>query len=335
LKKLNVGILGAGNMGTMHARNLSKLKEVDIVAVCSKPLLTAKKLIKQINRESIPVYDDFNIMLEEAQMDALYICLPPFAHEEQLEKAANKGINIFIEKPIAQNISQAKSMYDAVNKANIKSQVGYHYRFSNPVQKLKNMIENGAAGKPTLFQGRYFCNSLHTEWWRDIKLSGGQIFEQIIHLYDQALYLFGDVETVSAYKDNLCHQNVEGYTAEDTSLSIIRFKSGALGSIAGSNCAVPNVWEAYFTVVCENVTVKFFTPNKAEFIYTNQKEVEKEIVEATENLYFLETKNFINSVLDKEKTVSPIRDGYKGVVLVSCVVESANNNGKPISLQPV
>lgn len=332
LSKLKAGILGAGFMGKLHAENLIKLnKRVNLVAICSRPLSTASDLNEEVLGGAGKVYKNFDNMLAENSLDILYVCLPPFAHQGQVEKAASEGINIFIEKPIALKLSRGQSMVRAIEKNKVNSQVGYHYRFSKPVGKLKQEIKNGVAGRPTLFQGKYFCNSLHSDWWRHLDKSGGQIFEQIIHLYDLAFYLFGDVEQVSAFKNNLCHQDIDDYSVEDTSTAILNFKSGAMGSIVGSNCAVPNQWQAGLSVVCENLTVNFLSPEKAEFIYYENGQVkDKKIIEEENDLYYLETEDFVNSILNDYVTGASIEEGLYGLKIVSAIVKSANQDGKKI-----
>jgi len=322
MQKLKVGFLGAGEMARIHAEILREIAEVEITAVSSRHKSSAADLIKRLKFEKAGAYSDFDQMLKEKDLDLLYICLPPAAHQGELEKAAVKGIHIFIEKPIAINESRAKSMVEAVNKAGVISQIGYHYRFAEGVQKLKELLDSGQAGQQALLQGHYFCNSLHSSWWRKLELSGGQIYEQIIHLYDLALYLFGDYQSAEGILTNRCHRKTEGYTIEDNSLSLIKFKSGALGSIAGSNCAVPGSWDKELTVICENLTVNFENIEKAVFKYHRGAEVKKEVFAGEENLYYLENRDFIDAVIEKREARVPIREGLKAIKLISEIKEN-------------
>lgn len=323
MEKLKAAILGAGEMGKIHAQNLKKIEEVELTAITSLPLDSAEKLKKELELKNLCCYDSLDKMLAEKELDLLYICLPPFAHQGEVEKAAEKGINIFIEKPIALNLKQAESMVKAVEDAGVNSQVGFHFRFAKPVQKLKKLLKSQKAGKVTLIQGHYFCNSLHSEWWRDIEKSGGQILEQIIHLYDLLIYLFGEVNYVDALMDNLCHQEVDDYTIEDSSMSLLKFKSGAIGSIAGSNCAVPGKWEKSLTVICENLSVEFDNIVDAVFNYTEKDPVEEEIVTTEKDLYYAESRDLVEAILKNKSTTTPIRDGLKAMILIERIIESA------------
>lgn len=332
-KTIKTGILGAGFMGRTHARNLIKTGGAEIAAICDADENAAAELNASEAGGGAKVYTDFDVMTEKQALDALYICLPPFAHNGQAEKAAEKGWHLFLEKPLALTRERGLSMARAAENAGIVTQMGYHFRFSPAVRKLKKMIGDGSAGLPTLFEGRYFCNSTHSPWWRDVKRSGGQLFEQCIHVYDLALHLLGRPAAASGFQENICHRETEGYTAEDTSAAAARFQSGALASVAASNCAVPMTWELSFNVICENITARFRSGTEAEFIRTDLDPPASEMLKEDADLYLLETQNFINAVLGKEQPLAPIQDGLLGLNLVSAVVESARSGGQMVSLE--
>lgn len=328
---LKAGILGTGFMAQTHAKSLNEIDGVEVVSVCSRNKSKAEDFIANYAKDAT-AYDNFSQMLEEESLSLLYVCIPPYAHSGEVEQAAKKGIHLFLEKPIAINLERARAMKKACMEASVITQIGYHFRHGGAVKKLKSLIESGEAGIPTLFQGRFFCNSLHSEWWRDINKSGGQIFEQLIHIYDMSLHMLGNPTRVSAFKANLCHKDVDDYTVEDTSSAAILFESGASACISGSNCAVPMEWSPSFTVVCKNITAHFSSPNDAIFVYTNLEEPKTENINTNDNYYLEESKDFIKSVLNKTQANAPIADGFMGLSLVSSAVDSANKAGevKPV-----
>ena len=91
MKTLRVGILGAGYMGRLHGRNLVRQRGVVVGAVCSRPIETAQVLSRELTGGRAACYDDFDRLLGERRLDALYVCLPPFAHEGQVQAAALCG----------------------------------------------------------------------------------------------------------------------------------------------------------------------------------------------------------------------------------------------------
>ncbi len=329
-KKVKVAMLGMGNMGKAHSNHLIQMEDVEIVAMCSVDIDDTKKFAED-NNLSVKIFHDYYEMLEKVEFNVLYVSLPPYAHDGQVEAAAKKGIHIFIEKPIALSVERATSMADAVKENNVLSQVGYHMRFGGAVKKLKELINSGEAGRPLLYTANYECNSLHTPWWIDVNKCGGQVFEQVIHLYDMAYYLLGTPDSVNGYTANLNHQDVDGYTVEDTSISAIRFKNGSLAGISGSNCAIPNQWNGFFKVVCQNLVAEFKDHNKAKFIYTSKENKVEEIAISVDAGYE-EDKYFISVIKGENPEFAPISDGLIGLKMVSGVVESSKKEGNSIKI---
>jgi len=327
MKVINAAILGAGGMGKVHGNNLSKIEGVKVVSVCDFDLTRAKALSDLLGAKA---YDNLDDMLAGEPIEVLYICLPPFAHDGQFEKAAGKGMNIFIEKPIAITSKRGESMVEAACKAGIKTQVGFHMRYGSAVGKLRKMIANGEAGRPVLFNGRYQCNSLHSPWWIDVNKCGGQIFEQAIHVYDMCRYMFGNPKAVAGFMGNTCHAVVPGYTVEDVSASVSGFTTGATAAITATNCAVPGRWDAIFDVVFENVSVFFQNPDEAEFHYMENGSQRVESFNEPSNQMLLEDIDFIDIVRNDRVCVCPVEEGLRSLYYVEAVVTSAKLDGKKI-----
>lgn len=331
MKKIRSAILGMGNMGCNHLNILRRMDDVEIVALCARRAETAEQY-NQKNGTDYPVYEDFDRMLQEQEMDVLYVCLPPYAHCGQIEKAAAKGIHIFNEKPIALNLERGQSMVDAIAKGGVLSQVGYHMRFGKAVRRVRELMESGAAGRPTLFTASYECNSLHTPWWRDRSKSGGQIFEQIIHLYDMAYHMVGDVDVVSGFIANISHQDVPGYTVEDTSAVALRFSSGALGSITASNNAIPDRWVGLFKIVFENMVVEFSDHNNCRIVFTKEGNREEIVSSAKDSVLEDEDRYFIDVVQGKRPQFASMQEGLVGLKIVSGACESSDHDGMPVRI---
>jgi predicted dehydrogenase len=324
--KVKAAILGAGNMGKGHAKRL-KEAGAQVVSVCDKSAAARENFMTEVNDSSIKEYSDFAEMLEKEEIQALFICIPPFAQKGQFEQAAQKGIHIFIEKPIALNTEVGKKMVEAAENNGIITRVGFHMRQGAAVKKLKGLIAEGKAGRPVLFHGDYYCNSLHTPWWRNVDLCGGQIFEQAIHVYDMCRNLMGDPKYAIGLMNNLCHSNVEGYTVEDVSASLAGFTNGSIASITANNCEVPGKWTGSFKVIFENLTADFEDFNHAVFTYTNQEPVVTEKIESDEDAYVDEVKDFITCIEEGRDTECNIKEGYKSLCYVEKVVESAKMDG--------
>ncbi|MCX8184021.1 MAG: Gfo/Idh/MocA family oxidoreductase, partial [Crenarchaeota archaeon] len=219
---LRIGLIGCGGIANVHMQVLSNMKDVQLVSFCDIIEDKAREFNAKYAKGSAAVYTDFTRMLERERLDAVYVCLPPFAHSNEVEIAAENGVHVFIEKPIALDMEKARSMVDAARRHGIKTQVGFQLRFGAAVEHFMKMVERGEAGPVGLFLAKYYCNSLHSPWWRDKSKSGGQVVEQIIHLYDLSRFMAGEPRSVYCRMDNLFHKDVEGYTVEDVSVSVLR-----------------------------------------------------------------------------------------------------------------
>jgi len=190
---LRIGMIGCGGIAEVHVERLKTLEAAQLVGFADIVEEKARSFSKKYGGEP---YTDWREMLGKERLDIVYVCLPPFAHEDEVVVASEKGIHVFIEKPIALNMKLARKMVRAVEKSGVKSQVGYVSRFAYGVEEAKRLIQTGEAGDIGLALGWYWCHFLGGKWWRDKSKSGGQIVEQTTHLFDLLRHLCGEVEAV-------------------------------------------------------------------------------------------------------------------------------------------
>jgi predicted dehydrogenase len=332
MNTLRVALYGCGWIASMHAKALARIPGVAVVAVGGPTLAKVQAFVRE-HAPQAAAFDDYQKMLDTVRPEALYLAIPPYAHAGHAEQAAARGIHLFLEKPIALAPEPARAIAAAIRRAGVVSQVGFHMRHGAAVRRLKQMIADGSAGRPTLFQGSFQCNCLHSPWWRDRARCGGQLFEQVIHVYDLAYHLLGDVTAAWGQIDNLCHQSVEGYTVEDTSVGTLRHVNGAMTSIAGSNCATQMEWNTRFSVICEKVTAHFSDLNHAEFVHVQGDGSRRETVAGDTDLYLAENADFIDAVRRRGRACATADEGLRSLEIVHAVVDSAANGGRP-SLLP-
>jgi len=327
-RPLRIAMLGTGWTAGMHASRLAALPGVSVVAACGRTLSSAQAFSSTYHAQA---YDDCALMLERVRPDALYVCLPPFAHSGQVELAARSRVHCFLEKPIAADVEQGARMRDALTQSGLVSQVGYHLRHGSATRALKRALSDGQAGRATLFQASWHCNSLHSAWWRDITRSGGQLVEQAIHLYDLACWYLGSPRAVSAHAANLCHRAVADYSVEDTSAAVVHFASGAMACITASNCAIPNEWTPRWNVVCENMTVDFTHCNHARFVATRDPVV-RWAEDREQDPYTAESVEFVAAIRGEGTTSAPIGAGFESLRLVHAAWRSAQEGGRPVEI---
>ena len=326
MRRLKIGMIGCGGIAGLHAEKLRSIEEANMVAFADIIKEKAEAFSKRYGGRA---YTDWHEMLDKESLDIVYICLPPFAHSDEVMVSAEKGIHIFIEKPIALNMKLAWEMVRAVEKNNVKSQVGYCLRFSYAIDKAKSLIESGEAGKIGLAVGWYWCHFLGGAWWRDKSKSGGQIVEQSTHIYDALRYLCGEVEEVYGQMDRRFWTDVPDITVEDVSNTTFRFKSGAIGSISATTWGAASQWWFRWLMATEKFTMHSDDRNTLSLYSTEKNKVIRESEER--DVYLLESKDLIQAIFNDDETRTPIREGAKTLEFTLAARKSMET-GKPVKL---
>jgi predicted dehydrogenase len=323
-QRLRTAILGCGGFAHRHAHTLGLLAdEFEMVAFCNRTVEKAIAFSEKYTSGQVPVFADHHQMFEQVPLDAVVISLPPYAHSDEVQIAANLGIHVFIEKPIALTSEQGWSMVKAAEDSGIVTQVGFMFRFGEAIEHLKWMIDSGEAGPLGLMSARYFCNSLHTPWWRKRDLSGGQLVEQVIHMVDLMRYLMGEAATVYSRQENIFHREVEDYSVEDVSATVFGFPKGGVGVIYATNGAIPNRWINDYRVVSRNVTAEFTDSNHATFHHTVDPIRQPEVITSDRDIYLAEMQDFLIAIRTGQPTRTPLREGAKSLDLALAATRSA------------
>jgi len=335
--RLRAGILGPGNIAKRHAQALATLRdEVELVACCGRDEARTRAFAEQYAANGALVFTDHHAFLDRARLDLVIICLPPFAHSDEVRVAAARGIHSLIEKPIALSSDVAWAMVHAAEHAAIKTQVGFVYRFGAAVEAFHARLEKGEIGPVGLLSARFFANSLNASWWRDRTRSGGQLVEQTIHLFDLFRYLVvkGD-EPIRVYsrQANLFHRALPDYTAEDVNATILECASGALGVVCATNAAVPNRWAKEWQVVTPQLLAEFRDWNHAVFTPTDAPNRVPQTISSERDPFVAQLQDLITAIRTNGATRTPLREGARALDLVLAAVRS-NETHLPIEFQP-
>jgi len=324
MKPLRTAILGCGSFARVHAKNLIRLSdEIELTAFCDHHDYNARKFSKEYADGKGSVFTDHREMFEKAHLDLVVICLPPFAHSDEVEVAAEHDVHILIEKPIALSSEHAWQMVESAEKASIKTQVGFMFRFGTAIERLKELIASGEAGPTGLMSARYFCNSLHAPWWRDRSKSGGQLVEQVIHMVDLMRYLIGEPISVYSRQENLFHRDVADYTVEDVSATVFGFQSGAIGVIYATNGAIPGKWINDYRLVAQKLTAEYSNANNAQFHFTAESPVRTETIHSEKNVHLAELQDLLHAIRTDGQTRTPLREGAKSLDMALAATQSA------------
>ncbi|MEM2960382.1 MAG: Gfo/Idh/MocA family oxidoreductase [Candidatus Bathyarchaeia archaeon] len=327
MRRLSVGFIGCGGIASVHAGRLKALEEVNMVAFTDAIEERAKLMAAKYGGR---YYKDWHEMMNKEKLDVVYICLPPFAHTDEVMIAAEKGIHIFIEKPIALDMGLAGQMAKAIEKSGVKSQVGYNCRFGYAIEEAKRLVESGEAGEIGLAMGMYWCHFIREDWWIDKSKSGGQLVEQSTHLFDALRYICGDVEVVYGQMNRKFWTNVPNMTIEDVSSTVFKFKSGAIGTITATTWGANAQWWFKWWMAAKNYTFESRDVNTLT-LYSTKSPTKVTTIFEERDTYLLEAKDLVKAILEDKKTRVPIEEGVKTLEFTLAAVKSAET-GKPITL---
>lgn len=327
MTSVKVGMVGCGWFANVHLENLKKIEGVEVVAFASPN----KEKLKQIG-EKVPgsrLYDNHKDMYEkEEHLDAVFICIPPDCHEDAEILAAQKGIHLYVEKPIEVSMEKALQIEAEISKAGIISSVGYQERYNSEVEKIKKYITGRKIG---LASGRWIGGMPGVHWWRRKEKSGGQIVEQSTHIFDMLRYFFGEVNSVYSTALKGIVENVPNYNIEDCSSTTVTFESGVIATVFTA-CYLDDLAAfngAGLQIICSDSIIDYDWNKEAR--YTMKDSVEKSIIEG--NSHFKAVEVFIDAV--KTGNTAFIKSNYTDSVKTLEITLAANEsimNGKPVFL---
>ena len=226
MARTRVGMVGAGGVAQRHARVLAGLPDVQLIGVTDVVAPAAAALAEQHGAD---VFGDVGALLE-AGPDAVYVCVPPFAHGEAERAVIAADLPLFVEKPIALDRARAAEIADLIAQRDLLTAVGHHWRYLAVVDRAKALL----ADRPVrLVTGAWLDKVPPVAWWPRRDRSGGPVVEQAAHVLDLARYLAGEVTEVWA-AGNGTPPPVEGADVDGATAAALRFAGGAVGTVAAT-----------------------------------------------------------------------------------------------------
>ena len=190
-----IGFVGTGGVATRHAQVLSGFEDVSLVAATDVDHARAEAFGTQFGTAAV---DGVGALLALG-LDAVYVCVPPFAHHPAETSAevqvADAGVAVFVEKPLATDLATAEAIAARLRRAGVLTRVGHHWRCAEPVARARELLAHRTV---RLVSGTWWDKVPPVSWWLHQARSGGPVVEQAIHLLDLARVLVGEVEVVQA-----------------------------------------------------------------------------------------------------------------------------------------
>src|SRR5450755_1191642 len=236
LKKLNIGIIGAGRIGKVHAETIAfRIPEAVLAAITDTDRAAAEDLARKCG---IPqVAENSAAILNDAGIDAVLICSSTDTHSDLVVAAAQAGKHIFCEKPIDLTLAKIDRALAAVEKAGVKLQVGFNRRFYANFARVRQAVIKAEIGTPHLMH--IISRDPSPPPISYIKGSGGMFLDMTIHDFDMARFLIGaEVEEIYTAAAVRVDPAIGEAGDVDTAVMVLRFANGVIGTIDNSRKAV-------------------------------------------------------------------------------------------------
>jgi len=338
-KTFRIALVGCGRISKNHFEAISKIDGLELVAVCDADPERAR----QAGAEwEVPHFTSYEAMLKDVKADIVTIATPSGLHAEQGVAAAHAGKHVVMEKPMAISLTGADALVQACDKAGVQLFVVKQNRLNPPVQLLKRAIDRDRFG-------RIYMASCTVHWarpqeyydqapWRGTwEFDGGAFMNQASHYVDLIQWLMGPVESVMAKTATLARR----IETEDSGVAILKFRSGALGSIEVTMLAYPRNLEGSITILGEKGSVKIggTAVNKVENWQFAEYDDDDKLVTVVEtnppNVYGLGHQGYYRNVLavlrGEAKPDTDGRAGRKSLELILGIYESAKT-GREVPL---
>jgi len=238
-KKVKFGVIGCGVIAPNHADSIVASEYAELAAVCDTDEEKGKAFA---DKYGVAFYRNYKEMLHRAGLDAESICTPSGLHAEMTIEAAERGIHVLCEKPMAITLDQSDAMMNAVKASGIKLEVIFQRRTSPLSQKVREAVQSGLLGQMVLGDAylKYYRSPAYyksADWRATWALDGGgALMNQGVHGIDLLLWIMGSpIKSVYAKAE----AKVRDIEVEDTAVALLTFENGANGVIEGTTSCNP------------------------------------------------------------------------------------------------
>jgi UDP-N-acetyl-2-amino-2-deoxyglucuronate dehydrogenase len=338
-RDVRVALVGCGRISGNHFDAFRKIDGIELVAVCD---VVEERARAAGEAQGVPFFTSYEKMLRGVDCDAVVIATPSGLHPQQGILAAKAGKHVITEKPMSISLGAADELVQACDAAGVRLFVVKQNRLNPGIQLLKRALDKGRFG-------RIYLANTTVRWtrpqeyydqapWRGTwEFDGGAFMNQASHYVDLIQWLVGPVESVIAKTATLARR----IEAEDTGVAVLKFRSGALGTIEVTMLAYPRNLEGSITILGEKGSVKIAgtAVNKVETWQFSDYDDDDKLIEAATtnppNVYGFGHETYYRNVLKvlRGEAVPDTdgRAGRKSLELILGIYESAKT-GREVPL---
>lgn len=332
---MRIGLVGTGSMGHAHTPAWQHLQHIgaELVGVLSNRQETREAFAREYG---IKPYSSLDALIDD--VDILDICVPTNLHKEMTIKAAHAGKHVICEKPIALTVADGKAMIQACEQAGVRLFIAHVVRFISAYRAAKDAIDAGNIGKPCvirLTRAGYQPRKTVDNWFVDESRSGGMMLDLMIHDYDFARWIGGDVTRVFAKS----LRGKEANAPVDYALTTLRFAHGAIAHIEGGWAYPPGFFRTSMDIAGTDGLIEWMSDN-AQTLHTHlvdppQEEAAEVAVpsaKAADSPFAAQLGHFYEAIVNNSEAIVTPQDALAALEIGLAAIESAKT-GQPVSIK--
>lgn len=351
-RRIGTAIIGPGKVAHTHAQALATLPQSNFVAVCGRDPQRTQQFADQYG---VRAFTSLAALLADSAVEMVILCTPHPQHADHAVRAAESGVHVLVEKPMATTLPDCDRMIAAAHAHNVKLGVISQRRLYAPVQRLKAALDTGKIGQPVLgtvtVLGWRSADYYAMDAWRGTWAGegGGVLVNQATHQLDLFQWLMGPIAEVFGYWANLNHPTIE---VEDTAVAVLRFRSGALGNIVVSNSQNPGLHGNIHIHGSSGATVGVQTEGGSMFIAGVTSAVDPpfndvwtipgeehlleswqaedralaERIDVMSHYHHLQIADFLDSIMEDRAPLVPGEEGRKSVELFTAIYRAGRQH---------
>jgi UDP-N-acetyl-2-amino-2-deoxyglucuronate dehydrogenase len=354
VEKIKTAVIGYGKVAHTHAEALFALPESELVAVCGRDLAKARGFA---DRYRVRAFADVEEMVASG-VEAVVVATPHPAHAPVTVSALRAGAHALVEKPLASSLEDCDAMIAAARESGRTLGMISQRRLYAPVLRVREAIDDGRIGRPVLgtaaLLGWRSEEYYRSDPWRGSWAGegGGVLVNQAPHQIDILQWYMGEVAELYGAWANLNHPYIE---VEDTSVAVLRFASGALGSIVVSNSQNPGIHGSVRVHGSNGATVGVQTDGGSMFISGMTTAAEPPVndvwtvpgeeeallrwrredvdffagIDATKHYHRLQIQEFLQAILEGRPPMVSGEEGRKTVEIFTAIYRS-QRDARPV-----
>ena len=334
---INIGIIGAGRIGKVHAQSISAQVPGAKVKTMADPYLTRETAdwARELGIEHTT--KDYRDILADPEIDAVLICSSTDTHSAISVEAIQAGKHVFCEKPIDHDISKIREVIHALERSNVKYQVGFNRRFDHNFEALQKAVAEGQIGVPHLI--KITSRDPEPPSPEYVKVSGGMFLDMTIHDFDMVRFLAG-CNAVEVYAEAavLVDPAIGDAGDVDTAIITLKMESGALAVIDNSRQAVYG-YDQRAEVFGSKGMAAVTNDSNSSMVISNSNGVTGEkplhfFLERYMDAYAKELKCFIRAIETNTDTPLGVMDGLEPVRMGLAAKKSLQEH-RPVKISEI